>query len=100
MALFETDRGKIFRTKLKGRPLLEHSILNKGSAFTFEERSHFDLHGLIPAAIETLSQQAARLYQAYKKKTEDPGIKKQLSWRYVWRDERERKGNFHPGLPG
>ena len=71
MALFETDRGKIFRTKLKGRPLLEHSILNKGSAFTFEERSHFDLHGLIPAAIETLSQQAARLYQAYKKKTED-----------------------------
>lgn len=60
-----------FTTSLRGKALLEHAVLNKGTAFSHEEREEFHLHGLIPAAVETLEQQSARLYQAYKKKTED-----------------------------
>lgn len=71
MSLFEVNSEYTLHTKLKGRPLLEHSILNKGTAFPREERVHFALHGLIPAAVETLAQQSARIYRAYKKKTED-----------------------------
>ena len=35
-----------------GYTLLELPLLNKGSAFTQEERSHFNLHGLVPHVIE------------------------------------------------
>jgi malate dehydrogenase (oxaloacetate-decarboxylating) len=59
------------KTELRGRAILEHAVLNKGTAFSHEERTRFKLHGLIPADIETLDQQTARLYQAYKNKTED-----------------------------
>ncbi len=61
----------VCKTPLRGREVLEHSILNKGSAFSHEERAELRLHGLIPAAVETLEQQEARIYQAYQKKTED-----------------------------
>jgi len=60
-----------YTTSLRGKAILEHAILNKGTAFSHEEREVFKLHGLIPAAIETLDGQAARMYQAYKKKSED-----------------------------
>lgn len=71
MALFAIGKANSLKTKLKGRALIEHSILNKDCAFTSEERSRFGLHGLIPATIETLSQQAARMMHEYKKQTED-----------------------------
>lgn len=39
--------------------------LNKGSAFTQEERSNFNLHGLLPHIIETIEEQSQRSYQQY-----------------------------------
>ena len=71
MTYYEVAPDKSMKTQLRGRQILEHAILNKGTAFTPEERTKFHLHGLIPAAVETLDQQAGRMYQAYKKKTED-----------------------------
>ncbi|RXJ74283.1 NAD-dependent malic enzyme [Veronia nyctiphanis] len=49
-----------------GPALLETPLLNKGSAFTLEERMYFNLEGLLPEAIETIDEQAERAYQQYK----------------------------------
>jgi malate dehydrogenase (oxaloacetate-decarboxylating) len=56
--------GKIshIETSLSGNQLLASSKLNKGCAFTHEERELFHLEGLLPTQIETLDSQAARMY--------------------------------------
>ena len=51
--------------------LLNQQGLNKGTAFTDEERTRFGLHALLPPHVETLAQQVARVYEAYKRKNED-----------------------------
>jgi malate dehydrogenase (oxaloacetate-decarboxylating) len=55
----------------QGMDLLNQQGLNKGTAFTDEERTQFCLHGLLPPHVETLGEQAARAYEAYKRKDED-----------------------------
>ena len=51
--------------------LLNQQGLNKGTAFTEEERTEFGLHGLLPPQIETLDEQVIRAYEAYAKKADD-----------------------------
>lgn len=46
-----------------GPMLLETPLLNKGSAFTKEERKDFNLSGLLPDITETIEEQTARAYQ-------------------------------------
>lgn len=48
-----------------GPALLESALLNKGSAFSAEERQSFNLEGLIPPVIESIEEQAARAYRQY-----------------------------------
>jgi malate dehydrogenase (oxaloacetate-decarboxylating) len=55
----------------RGTELLERPLLNKGTAFTEEERAEFGLHGILPPHLETLDEQVARAYEAYKRKDED-----------------------------
>ncbi|KTD62458.1 NAD-dependent malic enzyme [Legionella shakespearei] len=52
----------------KGKTLLRDSLLNKGTAFTSEERDSFELHGLLPPAVETLAEQVIRCQDAYSAK--------------------------------
>lgn len=52
-------------TELRGKPLLETQLLNKGTAFTAEERLHLGLLGKLPTKIETLEEQLIRAYRQY-----------------------------------
>ncbi|MDK9740088.1 NAD-dependent malic enzyme [Vibrio sp. D404a] len=48
-----------------GPALLSTPLLNKGSAFTAEERSSFNLEGLLPENTETIQEQVERAYKQY-----------------------------------
>ena len=48
-----------------GPALLETPLLNKGGAFSKDERIAFNLDGLLPHNIETIEEQVARAYQQY-----------------------------------
>ena len=50
---------------LRGREVLRDPRLNKGTAFSVEERAALGLDGLLPAAVMTLEQQAKRSYEQY-----------------------------------
>jgi malate dehydrogenase (oxaloacetate-decarboxylating) len=52
-------------TSARGLPVLQDPLLNKGTAFTEEERADLDLDGLVPPVVETLDQQARRMYAQY-----------------------------------
>jgi malate dehydrogenase (oxaloacetate-decarboxylating) len=61
----------IIVTGQSGKDLMSDPVLNKGTAFTEEERTEFGLHGLLPPVVETLEQQSVRAYEAYKRKDDD-----------------------------
>jgi malate dehydrogenase (oxaloacetate-decarboxylating) len=47
-------------TSMFGYHLLADPLLNKGTAFTDDERAEFELHGLLPPTVATLEQQVSR----------------------------------------
>lgn len=49
-----------------GPALLSTPLLNKGSAFSAEERASFNLEGLLPETTETIQEQVERAYQQYR----------------------------------
>jgi malate dehydrogenase (oxaloacetate-decarboxylating) len=56
---------------LRGQALLRHPSYNKGTAFTRREREALGLEGLLPDAVSTIEQQAARSLRHIQRK-EDP----------------------------
>lgn len=65
--IIRDGEGKIshIETSLTGNDLLSTSKLNKGCAFSQEERDQFGLTGLLPHQVETMEQQVARMYMQY-----------------------------------
>lgn len=62
---------EVVACSLAGQGLQEQPLLNKGLAFTFDERRELGLQGLLPPHEETLDVQVARAYQAYRQKVTD-----------------------------
>src|SRR6185295_11769703 len=54
-----------------GTELLNRPGLNKGTAFTEDERSTLALQGLLPPQVESLAEQVGRAYEAYRRKKDD-----------------------------
>ena len=54
------SNGSFTETDLIGADLLNRPTLNKGTAFTEDERSLFRLHGLLPPHVGTLEEQMSR----------------------------------------
>ena len=52
-------------TTPRGSQLLQIPALNKGTAFTDEERTRLGLHGLLPYQVETIDEQVVRAYEAH-----------------------------------
>ncbi len=50
----------VVETSLTGVDLINRPLLNKGTAFTDDERTAFDLHGILPPHVTTIEAQAAR----------------------------------------
>lgn len=59
-----TEDGSI-ETKLTGKDLLANPLLNKGVAFTLEERKQLGLVGLLPPTILTIEEQVQRVYEQF-----------------------------------
>jgi len=55
------------KTKSRGMAVLASPLLNKGTAFTVEEREELGLVGLLPAAVSTLDAQADGAYIQYQR---------------------------------
>jgi malate dehydrogenase (oxaloacetate-decarboxylating) len=55
---------KPLETRLWGLDLLSRPLLNKGTAFTEEERDAFGLHGLLPPHVGSLDEQVRRRLRA------------------------------------
>ena len=51
--------------------ILNNPFLNKGTAFTIEERKELGLIGLLPPYVQTIEEQAAQTYAQMKTKTND-----------------------------
>ncbi|GGW57535.1 NAD-dependent malic enzyme [Alishewanella tabrizica] len=78
-ANFSTKRP--LYTGYAGSALLETPLLNKGSAFTREERAAFNLTGLLPPRYETIEEQVSRCYQQYR--SFDDAINKHIYLRVI-----------------
>lgn len=57
--------------ELSGHLLLDHPLLNEGSAFPEAERRRLSLLGLLPYHCSTVEEQLARVYENYKRKNSD-----------------------------
>ncbi len=56
------DGHQVVEVPLRGHALYTDALLNKGSAFTAEEREQFGLDGLLPATQQTMAEQVSRIH--------------------------------------
>jgi malate dehydrogenase (oxaloacetate-decarboxylating) len=61
------DKTSCYKTKARGLDILNSPQLNKGTAFTAEERKALDLDGLLPPEIGTLATQVKSAWIQYER---------------------------------
>jgi malate dehydrogenase (oxaloacetate-decarboxylating) len=57
--------------RLRGASVLASPLLNRGTAFTVEERDQLGLTGLLPDRVSTMQEQLARVYAQYLRQPDD-----------------------------
>ncbi len=55
----------------RGHALLDNPLRTRGTAFSEEDRARCGLLGLLPPRVETLEEQAARAYEAFRSRASD-----------------------------
>jgi malate dehydrogenase (oxaloacetate-decarboxylating) len=68
---FVRKQSNHLEIKVRGRAVLADPRINRGTAFTAEERRALGLTGLLPPRVLTLDQQAARAYDQYLDQPDD-----------------------------
>lgn len=63
------ENENVMLTTIKGKEVLSNPFLNKGTAFTKEERENLGLEGLLPPQVLTLDEQVNRVYEQYSMRT-------------------------------
>lgn len=63
MNTFFVDSSGNLKTQLRGKEVLSNPILNKGIAFTEEERKELNLNGILPPMVLNIEEQVSRVYQ-------------------------------------
>jgi malate dehydrogenase (oxaloacetate-decarboxylating) len=63
----ELDGDGCYETKARGMAVLTTPLLNKGTAFTAEERKELGLSGMLPPVISTLDAQVKSAYAQYQR---------------------------------
>lgn len=71
MSKFTVASNGSLETTLRGVEVLSTPLLNKGVAFTQEEREDLGLKGLLPPAVLTLEEQASRAYEQFCSQPDD-----------------------------
>ncbi|EJQ43247.1 hypothetical protein IEE_03425 [Bacillus cereus BAG5X1-1] len=71
MSKFTVASNGSLETTLRGVEVLSTPLLNKGVAFTQEEREELGLKGLLPPAVLTLDEQARRAYEQFCSQPDD-----------------------------
>ncbi|XRG79338.1 NAD-dependent malic enzyme [Rossellomorea sp. GAMAL-10_SWC] len=69
MNVLESVPENVIITTTKGKEVLSNPFLNKGTAFTKEEREDLGLEGLLPPQVITLDEQVSRVYEQYSMRT-------------------------------
>lgn len=55
---------------VRGTDILNEPLLNKGTAFSLEERNDLELRGLVPPKVVELDEQVERVMENYRRKTD------------------------------
>ncbi len=62
---------EVIRTTLRGRDVLNNALVNKGTAFTTEERKALGIESLLPPGVMSMSDQLTRVYKQFSAEPSD-----------------------------
>jgi malate dehydrogenase (oxaloacetate-decarboxylating) len=69
--LMQTPEGMVARVHVRGRSVLSSPLINRGTAFTLQERHSLGLTGLLPSGVSTMEGQLRRTYAQYSRQPDD-----------------------------